>query len=120
MIKRTLLLVTLAAVLGTTVPQRAGANYDCAVGRITSVTGNSISVYDKEDRTFTVDSRTRYTSWPTRGRWQEIALLDPQRLFTDSRLLEPGRLVAIHTRHDSTGVARWVQVAVDEPYQLAY
>jgi hypothetical protein len=120
MIKRTVLLITLAAIVGATLPQRAGANYDCAIGRITAVNANSISVYDKEARTFTVDSRTRYTAWPTRGRWQEIRLLDPNRLYTDSRLLDVGTLVAIHPRHDGTNVARWVQIAIDEPYELVY
>jgi hypothetical protein len=118
MIRRSLLLIALAGVVGATLPQRAGANYDCAVGRITAVTGNSITVFDKETRTFTVDSRTKYTAWPTRGRWQEITMLDPHRLYTDSTLLQSGALVAIHTRHDNTNVARWVQIAIDEPYEL--
>jgi hypothetical protein len=118
MIRRSLLLIALAGVVGATLPQRAGANYDCAIGRITAVTGNTITVFDKETRIFAVDSHTRYTSWPTNGRWQSITWLDPQRLYTDSRLLEIGRLVAVHTRHDNTNVARWVQIAVNQPYQL--
>ena len=121
MLKRTVILITLAAAVGATVPQRAGADYDCAVGKIMAIGGGSITVFDKEARTFTVDSRTRYTSWPTNGRWQAITRLDADELlYYNSRLLEVGRLVAIHPRHDGTNVARWVQISIDQPYQLAY
>jgi len=114
MIRRTWLLVTLAAVLGTTLPRTSDANYDCATGRISGVTGNSITIYDREARTFALDSRTRFTAWPTNGRWQAISLLDRRQLFCNSRLLDVGRLVAVHPRHDGTSVARWVQVAIDD------
>jgi hypothetical protein len=120
MLKRTVLVVTLAAVVGATIPQKAGANYDCAIGRITAVTANSISVFDREARTFTLDNRTQYTAWPTHGRWQAITLLDRERLFNNSGLLTPGALVAVHTRHDATNVARWVQISIDAPFQLVY
>jgi hypothetical protein len=106
--------ITLAAVVGATLPRRTDANYDCATGRIIGVTGDSITVYDKETRTFTVDSRTRFTAWPTQGRWQEIRPLETRELFCQSRVLDIGRLVAVHPRHDGTSVARWVQVAIDE------
>ena len=115
MIRRTVLLITLAAVAGATLPRSTDANYDCATGRITGVTANSITVYDKETRTFAVDGGTRFTSWPTNGRWQAITRLDPRQLYCDSRLLDIGRLVAVHPRHDGTSVARWVQVAIDAP-----
>jgi len=114
MIRRSLLLIALAGVVGTTLPQRAGANYDCAVGRITEVTGSTITVFDKETRIFTVDSRTRYTNWPTQGAWQAIRRLDTEQLYCNSRFLNVGTLVAIHPRHDGTNVARWVQVATDQ------
>jgi hypothetical protein len=114
MIRRSLLLITLAGVVCATLPQRAGANYDCAVGRITAVTGNSITVYDKETRTFTVDSETKYTTWPTQGAWQGITRIDPRELYCNSKYLDIGTLVAIHPRHDGTNVARWVQVAIDQ------
>jgi hypothetical protein len=114
MIRRTVLLITLAAVVGTTVPQRADAGYGCAVGRIASMTANSITVFDKESRTFTVDRRTRYTNWPTQGAWQAIRQIDPQDLYCNSNYLGVGSLVAVHPRHDETNVARWVQVATDQ------
>lgn len=120
MIKRTVLLITLAAVVGTTIPRRAGANYDCMTGRITTVTGNTITVYDRESRTFTVDSRTRFTAWPTNGGWQKIRMLDQRQLFCRSRLLDVGRLVAVHPRHDGTDAARWVQIAVDDAGNAGY
>jgi len=115
MIRRTLLLAALAAVLGTTLPRTSDANYDCATGRITGVTGNSITIFDKETRTFAVDSGTRFTTWPTNGGWQSITLLSRRQLYCDSRLLDVGRLVTVHPRHDGTSVARWVQVAIDQP-----
>jgi hypothetical protein len=114
MIRRSVLVITLAAVVGATLPQKAGANYDCAVGRITEVTGNTITVFDKETRLFTVDSYTRYTNWPTRGRWQSIRRIDTEQLYCNSSYLSVGTLVAIHPRHDGTNVARWVQVATDQ------
>jgi len=114
MVRRSVLVITLAAVVGATLPQKAGANFDCAVGRITQVTGNTITVFDKEARLFTVDSRTRYTNWPTRGRWQAIRRLDKEELYCNSSVLTEGTLVAIHPRHDGTNVARWVQVATDQ------
>ena len=114
MIRRSLLLITLAGVVGATLPQRAGANYDCAVGRITAVTGNSITVFDKETRTFAVDNHTRYTNWPTQGAWQAIRRINPSELYCNSSYLSTGTLVAIHPRHDGTNVARWVQVAIDQ------
>ena len=107
MIRGTVLFVTLTAIVSTTVPQRADAGYGCAVGRITSLSANSITVFDKESRTFAVDSRTRYTNWPTQGAWQAIRRIDPQELYC-------GSLVAVHPRHDGTNVARWVQVATDQ------
>jgi hypothetical protein len=127
MIKRTALFITLAAIVGTTLPQRSDANYDCMTGRITGVTGNTITVFDRESRTFTVDGSTRFTAWPTNGRWQSIARLDNRDHYCDrfarrtwttytgqsDRLLEPGTLVAVHPRHDGTNTARWVQVAMD-------
>jgi hypothetical protein len=109
-----MLFITLAAIVGATLPQKAGANYDCAVGRITEVTGNTITVFDKETRLFAVDSRTRYTNWPTQGDWQAIRRLDPEQLYCNSSFLSVGTLVAIHPRHDGTNVARWVQVAIDQ------
>jgi len=81
MIKRTVLGITLAAVVGATLPRSAAADYDCAVGRITAVTGNSITVFDREARTFTVDRHTRYTNWPTQGAWQAIGRLDPREIL---------------------------------------
>ena len=119
MIKRTVLLITLAAGVGATLPQKADADYNCAIGPITAVTANSITVQEREGtRTFTVDRSTRYTTWPTNGRWQAITRLDRDQLFFESRLLEAGRLVAIHPRRDGTDVARWVQVAIDRPTSI--
>jgi len=114
MIKRTVLVIALVAVVGATLPRSVAGNYDCAVGRITAVTGNSITVFDRETRTFTVDRHTRYTNWPTQGAWQAIRLLDPRELYCNSTYLSVGSLVAIHPRHDGTNVARWVQVATDQ------
>ena len=114
MVRRSVLVITLAAVVGATLPQKAGANYDCAVGRITDVTGNTITVFDKETRLFAVDSHTRYTNWPTQGAWQAIRRLNTEQLYCNSSYLSVGTLVAIHPRHDGTNVARWVQVATDQ------
>ena len=115
MIKRTVLIFTLAAGVGATLPQRSDANYDCMTGRITAVTANTITaVSHRESRTFLVDRQTRFTAWPTDGRWQSIAPLRTRQLYCNSRLLEVGRLVTIHPRHDGTDTARWVQVAIDD------
>lgn len=105
MIKRTLLLLAVAVVFATTIPGRAVADR-CATGRITALTATSISVYDRETITFSVDSRTRYTKWITRGRWQEQTQISPE-------VLDIGQLIAIHPRADSGNLARWVQIATD-------
>jgi hypothetical protein len=114
MIKRTFLLIALAAVLGTTLPHNAAADHQCVYGRITALGPYSISVFNRDDNegvvTFTVDSRTRYTKWVTRGPWQ-------QNIQYDSRMLDIGRLVAIHGGHDGRIAASWVQVATDVPYE---
>ena len=121
MIKRTVLLITLAAAVGATLPRTADADYDCALGPITAVTANSITIQERETtRTFGIDCCTRYTTWPTRGRWQAITLLNMRELFTTSRLLDIGRFVAIHPRHDGTNVARWVQISLDKAYDSGY
>jgi hypothetical protein len=134
MIRRSVLVITLAAAVGATLPQRSDANYDCMTGRITGVTANTITVYDKESRTFTVDPDTRFTSWPTNGRWQAITRLDTRAHYCDraarrtwtsytdqsGRLLDIGRLVAVHPRHDGTNTARWVQVAINAPLADGY
>ena len=114
MIKRTVLIITLAAGVFATLPKTSDAHYDCMTGRISAVTGNTITVTHRESRTFLVDRGTRFTAWPTRGRWQEIARLNQRQLYCNSRLLDVGRLVTVHPRHDGTDAARWVQVAVDD------
>lgn len=105
MIKRTLFLIALAAVVATAVPKSAVADR-CTRGRITSLTANSISVHETETLTFGLDSRTQYTKWITRGRWQEQTELSADALYV-------GELVYVHERHDGTNTARWVQVATD-------
>ena len=105
MIKRTLLLIALAAIVGTAFPSRAVAGRG-ATGRVTDVTAASISVRDKEIVTFTLDSRTHYTKWITHKPWQEDTRLD-------ARALRVGRLVAVHPRKDDGSVADWVQIATD-------
>jgi hypothetical protein len=115
MIKRTFLLVTLAALLGATVPHNAVADaHQCVYGRIVALGPNSISVFNRDDAeavvTFTVDNRTHYTKWITRGPWQ-------QNIQYDARLLDIGRLVAVHGGHDGRTAAFWVQVATDVPYE---
>ena len=60
MIKRILLLIAVAALVGTALPKNTVAD-QCATGRITGLTANSITVYDRETLTFTTDSRTQYT-----------------------------------------------------------
>jgi len=113
MMKRILLLIALAAGLGMTLPHNAAADHQCAYGRITALGPNSISIFNRDDNegvmTFTVDSRTRYTKWVTQGPWQ-------QNIQYDSRLLDIGRLVAVHGGHDGRIPASWVQVATDVPY----
>lgn len=105
MIKRTLLLIALVAVVGTALPSKAVAGRG-ATGRTTDLTATSISVLDKEIVTFTVDSRTHYTKWITQKPWQEDTRLD-------ARALRVGRLVAVHPREDDGSVADWVQIATD-------
>ena len=105
MIKRMLLIVVLAASAAMALPDRVGADR-CAGGRITALTPNSITFYDRESLTFTWDSRTHFTKWITQGRWQQ-----PTDLTADS--LDIGRLVYVHPRHDGTNAARWVQIATD-------
>ena len=115
MIKRTVLVITLAAGVAATLPQRSDANYDCMTGRITAVTGNTITaVSHRESRTFLVDRRTVFTNWPTQGAWQANRRLSTRELYCNSSYLSAGTLVAIHPRHDGTDVARWVQVALDQ------
>lgn len=105
MIKRTLLLIALAAVVGTALPSKAVAGRG-TTGRITDVTATSISVQDREIVTFTLDSRTQYTKWITQKPWQQDTRLN-------TRALRVGRLVAIHPRKDDGNVADWVQIATD-------
>ena len=105
MVKRTLLLLALAGVVSTALPGRAAAER-CIMGHITAMTPTSISVYDRETITFSVDNHTRYTRWITMWRWQSSTEIYPGDL-------DIGRLVVIHSRHSDDNVARWVQVATD-------
>jgi hypothetical protein len=121
MIKRTALFITLAAVVGTTLPQKADAGYGCTTGRVAALTANSISVVDRERVvTFGRDGRTQYTKWITQGGWQQPTRFDQKLIPCDLRVLgfdplglEVGRLVVVHPRHSNDNVARWVQVASD-------
>ena len=88
MIKRTLLLIALVAIVGTALPSKAVAGRG-ATGRITDLTATSFSVQDKEILTFTFDSRTHFTKWITQKPWGEDIRLD-------ARALRVGRLVAVH------------------------
>src|SRR5262245_59584260 len=105
MIKRTLLFLALAGFVSTALPDKASAER-CIMGRISGLTGTTISVYDRETITFSVDYGTRYTRWITNGSWQSST----QFHVGD---LQIGRLVVIHSRHSDDNVARWVQVAAD-------
>ena len=122
MIKRILLFIGLAAVVGTAVPNNAVADR-CTRGRITALTFavepvqpvgdkpyyvrlGSMTVREDEDLTFSLDGRTRYTKWITQGPWQEQTGLSADALYI-------GELVYVHQRHDGTDAARWVQIATD-------
>ena len=105
MIKRTLLLIALAALVGTALPSKAVAGRG-ATGRIADVSATSMSVLDREMVTFTFDSRTHFTKWITQKPWQEDTRLD-------ARALKVGRLVAVHPRTGDARVADWVQIATD-------
>ena len=107
MMKRMLLFIALVVTVGTGLPNKAVADR-CTRGRITALTANSMTVFEDESLTFTLDGRTRYTRWPTNGRWQSITELN-------AWSLDIGRLVYVHPRHDGTNAARWVQVATDAP-----
>jgi hypothetical protein len=107
MIKRILLLIASVAVVGTALPGKAVADR-CTTGRVTALTATSISVYDRENITFSMDSRTRYTFWITKGPWQQNTQVTPEMLYED---LYVGQLVAVHPRHDNENLARWVQIA---------
>ncbi len=123
MIKRTALFITLAAVVGTTLPQKADAGYGCTTGRVAALTANSISIADRERVvTFGRDGRTQYTRWLTQGGFQRQTRVDEKLIPCDLRALgfdplslEVGRLVVVHPRHSNDSVARWVQVATDVP-----
>ncbi len=105
MIKRALLLIALAVIVGAALPSKAVAARG-ATGRITDLTATSISVRDTEVATFTLDSRTQYTKWITQKPWQADTRLD-------ARSLRVGRLVAVHPRKDDGSIADWVQIATD-------
>lgn len=105
MIKRTLLLIALVAIVGTALTSKAVAGRG-ATGRITDLTATSLSVQDKEVLTFTIDSRTHYTKWITQKPWGEDTRID-------ARALRVGRLVAVHPRQDDSSAAEWVQIATD-------
>ena len=105
MIKRLLLLLVLASLVGVALPSKAAAGRDI-VGRITDVTATSLSVRAGEIVTVSLDSRTQYTKWITQKPWQENTRLD-------ARSLKVGRLVAVHLRKDDGSVAGWVQIATD-------
>jgi hypothetical protein len=107
MIKRMLLFIALVATVGTALPNKAVADR-CTRGRITDLTADSMSVFEDETLTFTLDSRTHYTKWITTGPWQQQTELSAYDL-------EIGRLVYVHQRHDGTNAARWVQIATDVP-----
>jgi hypothetical protein len=104
-IKRTLLLIALVAIVGPALPSTAVAGRG-TTGRITDLTTTSFSVRDKEILTFTFDSRTYFTKWITQKPWGEDTRLD-------ARALRVGRLVAVHPRQDHGSVADWVQIATD-------
>ena len=111
MLKRLLLLMPLAAAfVGTVPPDKAVADV-CAYGRVTNITPTSITVFDREPVTYTLDSRTRYTRLITRWRWQTSTYITPAEF--EAGALDFGRLVAVHMRHEEPGVARWVQIATD-------
>ena len=111
MLKRLLLLIPLAvAIVGIVPPGQATADV-CAYGRVTAITPTSISVFDRETVTYTLDSRTRYTRMITNWRWQSSTYITPAEFYAGA--LDVGRLVAVHMRHEEPGVARWVQIATD-------
>ena len=111
MIKRLLLLIPLAAaIVGTVPPDKAIADV-CAYGRVTNISPTSISVFDRENVTYTLDSRTRYSWMITNWRWQMSTYITPAEF--EAGALDVGRLVAVHMRHEEPGVARWVQIATD-------
>lgn len=121
MIKRILLFIGLAAIVGTAVPNNAVADR-CTRGRITALSlsvepvggaGNnayyilgSMTVREDENLTFSLDGRTHYTKWITTGPWQQQTALTSDALYI-------GELVYVHARHDGTNAARWVQIATD-------
>lgn len=105
MIKRMLLVITLAGAAAMALPDRAAADR-CTRGRITSLTANSMTVFENETLSFGLDSRTRYTKWITKGPWQQSTDVTADALYV-------GELVYVHQRHDGTDAARWVQIATD-------
>ncbi len=105
MIKRTILLIALAAIVSTALPTNVAAGREY-VGRITDVTATSVSVRSSEIVTFTLDERTQYTKWITQKPWQEETRLQ-------QGALKVGRLVALHARNEDGRVAEWIQIATD-------
>jgi len=105
MLKRTLLVLGLVALLGNTFSSNSLADR-CTTGRVTAVSATSISIYDRETLTFALDGRTRYTKWITNGRWQEATELHVG-------VLDVGQLVVVHPWHNDENSARWVQIATD-------
>jgi hypothetical protein len=110
MLKRTLLLVALSIGVGAVLPGNAAGDR-CIVGRVTSLTPTSITVFHHETLTFTTDRHTRYTKLITHGGWQQSDILTPAQFQAGA--LDVGRLVAVHPRYDDPNVARWVQIATD-------
>jgi hypothetical protein len=103
MMKRLTTLATLVAVFGLLVPATLFAS--TVVGRITSFSPTSISVFDKEVVTVGLDNQTVFTRLITQKPWQQDTALT-------ASALQVGRYVVVHA---DSGIANWVQVAMDRP-----
>jgi len=111
MTKGILLLIGVVGLIGAAVPSQA--HDDCFGGRVTDVTGTSLTVRHHETVTFTLDSRTHYTKLITQSPVQADTRLDARALYLGER-------VYVHPRSDNPSVARWVEITMDVPNEAAY
>lgn len=91
-----------------TLTAQGTASAAALTGRVTSYTPTSISVFDREVVTLTIDNRTAFTKWVTQKPWEQDTRLT-------AAALRVGQLVAVYRRGDDTRVASWVQIATDVP-----
>jgi hypothetical protein len=102
MLKKITTLAVFAAAIGVAA---ANAHANTIAGRVTSFSPSSISVFDREVVTIGMNGDTKFTKLIIKKPWQENATLTVNALSV-------GGYVVVHTE---SGIAKWVQVAMDRP-----